>query len=333
MGVDDGADSPRPRISSFRIERIETPPVLDSSIPQSITDAIIQSEDLPDPLPDLGSSIIEDFIARKIQGGIAASEAIADAFVQEDYPGKIDQYMHELQTQSEALNWDQIFSPDDYLEVKSKIAAEMRDLGMTEDQITAINDMGVDMTDSTGASSLDDQNIYISKLQTLRRALDYQKVFGADIPVEEIIKTMMTVTAGHELGHQIDHVTPGYAVNKIPADPAWFKDGKTDERKDERFSEYWGRVALGEDEEKDRMRQRDWVLQVAKTNQVWSTVKNYNAYHEPKVELFTVFSALRGKLASGNKQTLPFLESRIGIYSGNAAQNYASAYPRETISA
>lgn len=332
MGVDDSADGQRPHFSAFKIERIESVPILDSAIPQHVTDSIINSEGLPSPLPKLGSSIIEDFIVDKIQQGMIESEAVADAFVQEGYPERIEQYLQELREQSDALDWDQIFSKDDFLDVKSKISTEMRAMDMTEAQVVAINGMGIQVTDSAGVSSLSDTEIYISKLQALRKALDYQKVFGTDISLEEILKTMMTVTAGHELGHQIDHITPGFAVNHISSDSAWFKDGKTSERKDERFAEYWGRAVLAGDEQRNHLRQREWALHVAKTNQVWDTVRNHNYEKEPKVELFKIFSALNRKLISGHGQASSFLESRMGNYGNTAAENYASPYPREVVS-
>lgn len=305
-------------------------PKYESSIPQHITDSILHKEQLPAEMPRLGSSMIEDFIMDKVKRGIATSEEIAEAFVSEDVLGQVRQFVQEVQTRSEALNWDDIFTMADAKEAQAAVITEMEAMGMSSDQVAAVAGTGIGIVESVGDSFLTNETAYTSRLQAVRKALDYITVFGNEVPFEQIIKSLMTSTVAHELGHKIDKVV-NYATNNIPIDSNWDKNGDNRERKDERFAEYWGTVAIRGNETHERITQREWTLQMGKVTQVWNTIATHNATHEQKADLTGIFRAIQGKLGGGNKEVDSLLSARRSFYGGNEVENYASPYSRDVV--
>lgn len=312
----------------FKIGEPTFVPKYESSIPRAVTSGILQREQLPKEMSALGSSVIEDFIIGKIKQGIASPERIADAFVTEDIEGKVRQYIETVKTRSQEVVWDKIFTMTDAKKVQAKVCREMEVMDMTPEQVSVIAGMKVDIDEGIGGSSTTPDGVYVSRLQAVRKAMDYGNVFGDAIPFEQVLKALMSSTIGHELGHKIDEVV-GYAINNIPMDQAWKKDGVSHENKGERFAEFWGSVF---DDQSFQIKQRQWLVDLTKVTQMWDTIENYNSSHEDKADLMGIFRSLDEKL-EGKSDISALLTARRLLYGRNEVENYASPYTREVVAA
>lgn len=300
-----------------------------SSIPRGVTDALLSREQLPKEIPPLGSSIIEDFIIDKIKAGIVSPQEIADAFDKEDVLTRMDEFIENVKTRSESLNWDEVFSLNDRKIVKEKILEEMQRLEMTEDQLAFIGKLKISADEEIGISSYSEEEVYVSKLQVVRKALDYTSVFGNDIPFEEIVKILTMSTAGHEFGHQVNNIS-GLPVNNIPPDNNWKNGEEKTEVKSERFAEYWGRLIVEDNPTFAKARQQEWLIHLAKVTQLWDALSSYNASHEQKGDLGAIFREIDKQIGE-NVNVKSLLGARRLMYGGNEIENYASPYSRDAI--
>jgi hypothetical protein len=305
---------------------VELIPKYESSIPKEITNNILQKVELPPELPHLGSSIIEDFIADNINEGITEVEPIVNRFV--EFKNKINEYIDSVKEKSESINWEEVFTIEDAKKEQVKICEEMGDMGISKDAIDVIAAMNVEIGEGIGISSLSDKAVYASRLQVVRKAMDYIAVFGTEVPFEQVVKILMKTTIKHELGHRIDKVM-GIATNRISLDQSWTKNGETDENKSERFAEFWGNVGLS-DEDK-RITSREWAIQVSKVNHLWDIINDYNSVHEQKLDLMGIFGAIGEKIGEAEPQISDLLKARMFFYGGNESENYALPYDRGTV--
>lgn len=204
-------------------------PKYESSIPRQVTDRILQKEQLRVELPGLGSSIIEDYLIEQVKGGVIDSEEIAANFERQNIGAKVRAFAERARRTSESLDWSETFTLDDARIAQVKIVAEMQNMGMTPDQIAAVAKMDVEIGEGIGVSSLSEHGVYVSRLQAVRKAIDYQELYGSDIPLQTIVRAIMTNTIGHELGHKVDDVA-SVAINRIRADDSWKKGDDSGER-------------------------------------------------------------------------------------------------------
>lgn len=321
------ADLDEPLIIS--IDEIGTHiPKYESSIPSSITKRILAREQLPSEVPPLGSSIMEDFIVEKLKDGIGSEALISAAFVNEKIEQRIISFFDKVKAVSDNLDWDNIFTLEDANLVKEKILDTMKTIGISDDQIAKVAKIRAEIGDGIGGSSFSDQSVYANRLQAVRRAMDYVEVFGNNMPLEKIVSIIMLTTIGHEIGHIINKVV-GIAVNSIPYEKDWEKDGQTHENKEERFAEFWGRVAIEDEQGFGETRQKEWILQLSKVNQLWSAIATYNETHEEKADLMMIFGEIKDKLTNVN--VIDFFEARRGLYGLNEVESYASPYSLEVV--
>ncbi len=311
------------------IDKINLTPKYESSIPQNITTAILQKEQLPNELPILGSSMIEDFIISKFNQGISNPNQIAEKFTTENIMDSVKKYIEQVKLYSEKLNWEEIFSTDDMEAVRKSVCQEMKNLGMTDQQIMKIQSLNINITENIGVSTAAPQGIEsvdISRLQVVRRAIDYTQVFGNTIPIEQVIKTIMGTTIGHELGHKVDQ-SANHATNRISSDINWKKNNENHENRSERFAEYWALVA--ENIPTEKIRQHEWLIQVNKVAQLWDVIYKYNQSHEDKADLMDIFRKIDGKINDSDVAAL--FGARKQLYNNNEVENYASPYTRDIV--
>lgn len=299
-------------------------PLYERPINSKISEEVIAQESLPAEMPLLGSSIIEDFIRIKVQDGVVLPDQISEAFVDEDIPKQVTQYLDQVRDYSRSLNWENIFTPDEAKRVQANVCQEMASLGISSEKISEIANMDIAVTDSPGISFPTNEGISVSQLQIIRNALDYMHVYGNSVPIEQVISTYIKSTVGHELGHKIDYVLNNIS-NTIPLDKAWGENNY--ERPSERFAEYWGRLGSIEDQQ---IVQKIVVMHLAKVDQLWSSLNSYNQTHENKIDLSGVFRSIRSRIER-NSNVMSLFDARLHLYSGNIAENYALPYPRETI--
>ena len=303
---------------------------LESNIPREVVEPLLAQvkETLPAKLPLLGSTIIEDFIAEKLRAGLSEVE-IVKAFGDENVGGGVSSYIDGLKNLHQEIDWGGVFSGIDVDVVKNVVTQEMKEMGLPEEMIKKICDMRVELGELFGSSHAGENMIMVSRMQALRKAKDYTAVFP-EVGLEEVLKVILKTTVGHELGHHINNLTPGIATNQINSE--WkSKDGWSD-NKSERFSEYWGRVAVVEDPRAETMRQREWLVQVEKVYSVWDSLAERNSKlpDQEKVDLFAIFRGIEDSL-SGNEDALALISARRGLYGGTEVECYALPYSRDVI--
>lgn len=303
-------------------------PKYESSIPVSVTRSILDKEQLPEELPSLGSSMIEDFVLERIKSGTTSTESIVDAFFEEGVPARVDVFVDEIQARSKALDWDKIFPMADARKIHKAVLKEMEDLGMTKDQIAAIAGVGVEIREGLGCSSLTEEVAFVNRLQAVRKAIDYTRAFGDSVLFEEVVKTMVKVTLAHELGHKVD-IVAGMATNEIPLE--WEKDGEPVDQRGERFAEYWGRLAIKGDKIAEDVRHKEWVMQVAKVSDAWNTLRQHNETQEEKIDLFAIFRGIEERLTDKDENTRTLLLARRCLFGGSEPENYAFPYSRDVV--
>lgn len=321
------------------IEDLETPdfviefgtsthvPKYESSIPRHITQDILNREKLPAEIPKLKSTIIEDFIFEKLHGN-TSNEGIVKSFFESETPRKVDDLVAEIKACSETLDWENVFTTEDAKLAQMKVVEEASKLGLTSDQINSIIAMGIEVGENIGASSLSHETVYVSRLQCVRKALDYIAVFPEE-NLEKVIRVLMMTTTGHELGHKIELISE-IPTNNIPIE--WHdNNGDGVDNRAERFTEYWGRVGIGKDEGLDLIRSKEWGIHMAKITQLWDQISLYNRLHEEKIDLLAIFNGIDESLTIKNANTKILLWARRTLYAGNEVENYASPYSRETV--
>ncbi|KXK10184.1 MAG: hypothetical protein UZ22_OP11002000916 [Microgenomates bacterium OLB23] len=304
-------------------------PKYESLVPRHVTESILQDEQLPKDLPPLGSSIIEDFIIEKIRNGLTDPNVIAAAFESEGIVAKVKGVAEAAKQAAESIDWEDVFTDSDTKAAQAKVASEMKQMGMTPEQIDAVACMDVVIGEGIGVSSYSRHGVYLSRLQAVRKALDYQQVYGLRIPLNKVVKSIMTNTIGHELGHKVDDVA-GVAVNNIPLDEAWQKDDDSGESKSERFAEHWGRLVVAEDPEMSIVVQRERLLQVAKVAQFWDAVSVQNGTDNENIDVMGIFSAIEKKIADDDSAGELFYARKI-LYTAHCPENYAAPYDRDVI--
>lgn len=305
-------------------------PKYESSVPRQITDAILQDEQTQRDLPVLGSSIIEDFVIGQIKAGVTDPETIAVAFVKEDVAARVRLVAQTAKQASDTMDWNETFTLTDAKAAQAKVTAEMESMGMSSEQIAEVASMDVEISEGIGVSSLSQQGVYSSRLQAVRKAIDYQKVYGTGVSLEKIVRTIMMNTIGHELGHKVDDVAGG-AVNNIPVDEIWKNGDDSGESKSERFAEFWGRTAIVGDHEMSAIMKRERALQVAKVAQFWNAVTAYNSTHDQKVDVMGVFRAIDGKIDKADEITTLVFSARKIFYGVHGPENYATPYSRDLV--
>ncbi len=311
----------------LRIGKVTFIPVYEPKIPRNITDGILRKEELPS-VGQLGSSILEDFIIKKIKQGDATNEQIVESFFSEGIPEKIKDFIREVQMASDNMNWEQVFNDRDLSEAQAAVLLEMRALGLGEERIKTVAKMKLKIEEGIGISSLGEDLVYASCLQAVRNALDYVKVFGQGTRVEELTKVFLTSAIGHELGHKVNDVA-GIATSRIPND--WRNGEEWAENKIERFAEYWGQVPLTDDSLKN-LREREWLIQLHKTKEVWGALHEYNSTHNNKIDLFAIFRGVKDKLGGDDtEEILSLINAREMIYGNSPVENYASPYSRDVV--
>lgn len=216
------------------------------------------------------------------------------------------------------------------MRAQEKVLKEMKSMGMTEEQINSVGGMGINITENFGYSTLNEKNILVSSFQTIRKSLDYIKVFGDEIPLEQIVRGRLESTIGHELGHKVNDVAR-IAVNRIAPDAEWDKNSENGENRMERFAEFWAGVSAGDDARLKQMREREWLVQLRKVRHLWDALENYNNNHEQKADLYSIFRDIEGKLDPKDLDVTALFQARRTFYGGNAVENYASPYSRDIV--
>jgi len=302
-------------------------PKYESSIPKEITDSILQREKLPE-LPKLKSSIVEDFIFDKIEAGIIDPEIIAQNFLDEGGKEKLETMINEVKEKSQSLDWEKIFTIDHAKNIQGKICEILKSMGADENKILSLSEINVDIRESMGPSGVSSDGVYVSRLQVVRKAMDYVSIFGDESQLDEIVKIFMSSTIGHELGHKINSIME-LVENRIDLDKNWEKNGSTGENRSERFAEFWGMAVL--DDEARKIKNREWLVQLKIVNRLWEKIDNYNLEHDEKIDLAGIFNYLSDKVQGCDLEVGKFIKARNTFYGGSEVENYASPYSQETV--
>ncbi len=302
-------------------------PIYEKQVPEAVTQSAIGQETIPDETSPLGSTVIEDFILEKLKQGDTTTEQIVEMFQLEGMEEKVKKYIAGIRIEAEALIKKGIFTVDDFVTLRERVCTEMRALKMQEDQIERISSTEIKIGIEAGTSlgPTEDGPIGVNCHQALRHSMDYIQWFGNQFPVERLVKAIMTSTAGHELGHKIATISNG--VNHIQPDTTWEQNGDSSENREERFAQFWGVAAM--DDEDRQIDRKLWVQMVAKVDEVWKAIEQYNSGHEKKISISDIFDEIQEHLT--DSEVMNFLHARELLYGGCAPENYALPYSRDTM--
>ena len=286
---------------SFKFSIPKHRPKFESSVHQEITSRIITSEKLPEIIPDLPSSTIEDFI----MGEIGRKSDLTAEYEAQGVNAKAENVVMLAETITQNQNVVLLIS-NLVNDIKRSLENNMSNVGFSNEQIhTIINNTIFFETENDRSYSLEN-GVSINCPQVVRKALDYQVIFNSanliDIVMAELINT-----TGHELGHKIRDL---YSFD-IPYE---WGDPESENTK-ERFAESWGRVLLNPHQATIVKRNR--ALQTAKVNQIWQKCKHHN---------FDLIKALKDIQDISSKKISVLLEARLSLYNGSEPENYALPY-------
>jgi len=297
----------------FKVDEVAHNPKFESSIPPEITHKILEEENITE-VPELTSSIVEDFVIQQLQEGEQSEEDIINNFFTSPAVDNLREKSEEIKNISDRLDWDIILSNEQIENIKNEMVADMRVFEIDEEKINQFENIDIVFTDEGGvsASSVNNQKITVDRLQIVRRTMDYLSL-GQESSFEEIARAIAINTIAHELGHQVQVITGvGYNLQS-----EWKNDVPS-----ERFAEGWARHATDKNQKFADIVNKLRILQVAKVNQVWEKVK------DKKIDLTKVFNRIIEKVDPKFKK---FLESRYLLYGVNAPENYALPYSFEAI--
>lgn len=343
--LNSSTQAPKRKVFEIHQDTIRTEGVYASSVPKDITARILARKDLPKELPLLGSSIVEDHIIKKLKAGTVSPDEIIDTYFSDKVVGQSVQFIEQVRQMTAEIDWSTIFNSQ---EVKKNILTQMARMNMTPDQQKLIEQTEIILTDNMGTSgsggiSNSRNEVVVSKAQAVRKALDYIKVFGTPPPIERVIQALVMATSGHELGHKISDIasstSPVGAISFIPLDKNWDRDGNSNENQAERFSEYWGRVAIQGDTTLTDIRDNEKILQVAKVAEVWNTIEQHNnIYQDNKIDpvmiMATIVQRIRTKQPQGvikDSDVIQLIEARSQLYLHNPPEVYALPYPEPIV--
>jgi hypothetical protein len=307
-------------IEGFEIKKITINPKYESRIPNTVTAGII--ERLDKPIKYAGSSMVEGFIADKLQEE-TNEDQISSEFVTEGFEQKTVEYLDAVTQIAGEIDWGEILSEDNLANIKRTIGTKMADFGCTNEQIKHVLGTNITFTNEFGKSTAGNNQVFVDLLQSTRKAID----LGVDEQTfPNILETLVTSTVAHELGHIVDESLGGISW-RIPNDPEWVDDsGESGEQKNERFAEYWATLVSGDQEV---LLRQESAEQVARVNNLWQKIAEYNKTHTRKIDLLKVFGDIEGKVNNVHVKTL--VEARKLFYANAEPESYASPYNEETI--
>ena len=311
-----------------------------SSIPKEVTEKVISESELPEKLPQLQSSIVEDFIVKKLGDESIKSEDIVQAFFDKDMPQKVLEYQQKLENKSEEINWNNVNELIN--NTRKNIIQTMKDLGMSESQVQIIRLVEIELSEGMGASTSErtQKEINIEKLQIIRKALDYKDVIGDEGSFQEIVDSIFCNTVGHELGHQIDQTISTESLLSYSSNISYEWGGERTEPKQEnpreRFAEYWGRASISDQEIHQRVANNYWALSTASCRNIWGAINSYNSTHVGfEVDINKVWSGIRQQVSTSSPEDIAvssLCSARAGLYGrNNAPENFAVPYLTETV--
>jgi hypothetical protein len=295
----------------FKVNKTVYRPKFESSIPPAITKQILESEHIPE-IPQFSSSTIEDFIIQRVQNGANSEDEIIDAFFSESKLDDLDQIFLKANTILDRLDWNEIVNDNDIAGIKQKMISEMEDLKVPSKKIDVFRAIEVEFISEGGVSTVSKNAIKIDQLQIIRKALDYQLVDNSK-PINDVIKALVVNVIAHEFGHQVQSITnAGFDMQH-----EWENDVPS-----ERFAEGWARHIISQNDENSAIVKKSRVLQVAKVNQLWQSIK------QADLDLRKIFN---GIIERSDSKYKTFIEARYGLYGANAPENYALPYEFEQI--
>jgi hypothetical protein len=300
-----------------------------SLAPEQITNKVISKEQR-EAVGPFGSSIVEDFIIQELPQN--TSSDISLMFARENVQGKIKEYLESVKKEAQSVNWDSVFNDQEVSRIKEKLATGMKGFGVDDSVIQSMLNVKVQLTESFGSSGAGSDVVSVSKFQMMRRALDYLAVYPEGIDLEAIIRNLINVYIGHEIGHTIDDYL-NIKSNTIPADTDWERGDDNFESRNERFAEFWGRFVASEyDQHKTNVRQKIAEMDVAKCSQLSAAVENYNKSGKGNTlttgsVLFNIINNLDPK----DPEVEQFIRSRMTFYTSIAPENYALPYTEDEI--
>ncbi len=299
----------------FDMSPVMIQPSYGTRIPKGLFKDFFEREKLGRPLPELESSIVEDYIIRKIREGAVSGEDIVLAFFSENMVDRLNQMFDRVRVVAKDSGIESVYTAKEVEHDRIKILNEMRALGVPQEYIDNLEQVGVQLTDDASGFFGSDNEVVISLNQAVRRALDYQLMYGKNIPLDTLVKRLISIRVGHELGHKIDR-TLGVISNTLLLETEWMEDEKYTGNRSERFAEYWASIPGTEDPNNNHIREQDLLLDMAKVEDVWEVVNKHNNQTANRIDLMHVFNGIEEGLREKDTSAYAFVLYRKSIYQG-----------------
>jgi hypothetical protein len=324
------ADETKPRLQ-IKIGPVTRIYKYHSPLSPEITESVIATSE-KEAIKPYGSSIIEDSIIKGLRDVKNQEFEPGKYFQESGAAGKIREFLLQTKEKAGELKWETFISEQDIQSVKNHLITKLREFGVSEDVITQIQNAEVAISESYGVSSVTDKGVFASRYQAVRRALDYTSIWGEEeIDFKTVVKALILSTIAHELGHYIDDKAK-IPSNHIPRDENWKSGTETGENPGERFAEFWGRSAISDNEQYSLVRHRLKKLDVAKVDQVWKALAEYNQVHpEQKLDIYEIFDKIDSSVDPQDKDIKSFISARQILFSSVTPENYALPYTEEQV--
>lgn len=313
-----------PKRSRFTIkESVPALPRIESGVPGALTAELLENFPAVEHL-QFDSGKVEDFLISALEGGLTISE-IEECAKASPLQDDIVQIQERSMLPEIESTIDSVIDGAFVERIKEGIIKEMENLGATDAEINAFKEVIVSFEKEAGTSMAGSKSVAVNVSQVLRKAFDAIQGLQMDkTELPRLIEIIMTRTIAHELGHTVDQVM-GIVSNTVARDERWGPPEQSEENKSERFAEFVGVSQL--DAEQAQLSQKERLLNVAKSAEMWGAIGRHNAHHSPKVGLDELFATVERTFDSASAKA--FISSRRYLYSTARPENYAMPYTRE----
>ena len=320
-----------------------------NKVPQQIQKKLLNmaTPELIESSKKAQSSIVEDFIASYVahnQGKDISEEDIVVEFLSQNIPGQISLFDEEVKEIADSIDIDELISDKDISKIKDEIVGIMKSLGVSESELIDLKETNVKFVNiNINSHARLERTIVISIPQMVRKAVDYQLVFGSEKSINDIIKALLFCIISHEFGHKAD-ILPSHKNSKskhliskkIPA--TWENADYSFEMvsKSERFAEFVAQKAIGNiNGEYLGIRKEEKLLGFLEINRLWSEIEKYNKTHEEKIDLAVLFEMIAAAMQNApNKEksaALLLVNARKSSYTTSAPEAYLLPFSEEEV--
>jgi len=316
-----------PLKSRFTIkESAPAPQKFESGVPRALTIELLKNLPVSER-SSFDSGIVEDFLISALKDGLSVSE-IGERAKASSLETDIVQIQERAVSEELKFTINEMTKDAFVDQVKAGIVEVMKSLGATDTQIEAFKQVIVNFEQVPGTSTAGSTIVVVNIPQVLRKVFDAIQGLGIDeSDLPNVIKIIMKRTIAHELGHAVDKIMDTVS-NIVERDEQWGNPDKgTEENQAERFAEFIGLSQL--DTSEAEFSQKERLLNIAKSSELWEAIKEYNANQSQKVGIGELLTIVENTFDTASARA--FVTSRQYLYGSARPENYAMPYTLEQI--